>query len=220
MAWRLLLILLVGLVGGASLHAQLPYRLSLAYDTELPDEKGLRDLLTIPQAYAQRGERTQAVKNLVNTLREAGFLAASLDSITGDTAFSMTAYLHVGRSYRWAQLGRGNVEDQILNRTGFRDRLYYNRPLNVRQVNRLFRQIITYCENHGYPFASIRLDSVEFDGEAMRAVLQLTKNREFRIDSIQVKGDAKIGVKYLSNYLGIKAGSLYDQSRLDRISTR
>ena len=66
---------------------------------------------------------------------------------------------------------------------------------NYKQVAKLHEKLLTYCENNGYPYASVKLDSIEFSEFSIKAELNLTKNKEFHIDSIIMEGSAKIAPK-------------------------
>jgi hypothetical protein len=80
--------------------------------------------------------------------------------------------------------------------------------------------VLTYCENNGYPFASVKLDSLNTDSQQLKAKLFLTKNRLITIDSIILRGDGRISNKYLSNYLGLRLPSIYREDVIKKISTR
>ncbi|MGD1844201.1 MAG: hypothetical protein ACFB10_02290 [Salibacteraceae bacterium] len=179
----------------------------------------LGTLVNYRPAYATAEERLAVLRNILSDLREAGYLAASADSLEPDSNL-LTAHIRLGETYQWARLKRGNVEDYILQRTGFRDRLFYQKRLNLKQVNQLFDRVVSWCENNGYPFATIRLDSTQFENNSLEASLHLEKNQLFRIDSIAVDGDSKLSKQYLSSYLNIEEGALYNESLLARISTR
>lgn len=187
-------------------------------DPEVPGPK-LGTIINYRLSYPTSFEREQTLQNILSELHEAGYLAASADSLERDSNH-LTAFIRLGHTYKWASLKRGNVEDYILQRTGFRDRLFYQKRLSLKQVNLLFERIVSYCEDHGYPFATIQLDSVAFDGHQLEASLKLEKSRIFRIDSIQIEGDSRLALQYVSSYLNIAEGDLYNEALLGRISTR
>jgi hypothetical protein len=66
-----------------------------------------------------------------------------------------------GEIFRMVSLGQGNVSDEIMNKIGFR-------PFNIKishfltQITKLLNEILNYAENHGFPFASVKLDSISF----------------------------------------------------------
>lgn len=164
-------------------------------------------------------ERHQELQNYLSQFYDRGYLAATFDSLVEDSTM-LVAYINPGRVYKWVTLKQGNVDEGILSKVGFREKLYSNKPIYYKQVRKLHEKLLTYCENNGYPFASVKLDSIEFSEFSIEAKLNLTKNIEFHIESIIIKGDAKIVPVYLYNYLSIKPGDLYNESLVSKISSR
>jgi outer membrane protein assembly factor BamA len=152
-------------------------------------------------------------------LYDLGYLAASMDSTVKDS-LTHTSFLSIGKPYKWIRLSPGNVDEGILSETNFRERLYSNRPVYFRNIRKLQERILDYCENNGYPFAEVRLDSVTLREGEISARLWLSKNTQVRVDSITVKGKATISPVYLHSYLGIKPGNLYNESLVREISNR
>jgi outer membrane protein assembly factor BamA len=74
--------------------------------------------------------------------------------------------------------------------------------------------ILDNVENMGYPFASIYLDDIIINGEEVEATLKIDKKTAIKFDALKKEGDLKISDAYLSNYLGIKKGDLYDKSKV------
>lgn len=145
-----------------------------------------------------------------NSLVADGRLEASCDSVheQGDTAL---VFLHVGPRYRWARLGVGNVPAEIASATHFRERFYTERPITPRQMARLFEGLLDHCETNGHPFAAVKLDSIHPSEDGLKAVIRLERGPLTRVDSIIVKGDARIGQRYLWSHLGIRPGDLYNE---------
>ncbi len=152
-----------------------------------------------------------------------GYLAASFDSTVRDS-ISTTAYLTVGAIYKWARLSSGNSNEAVLSKIGFRDKLYNKKRFNYTEVRKLQEKLIEYYENHGYPFVSVKLDSLEFlsekDTEYIKARISVTKNTQYKVDSIIIKGGAKIAPVYIYNYLSVKPGDLYNEEIISKISAR
>jgi outer membrane protein assembly factor BamA len=80
--------------------------------------------------------------------------------------------------------------------------------------------LLVYYENHGYPFAKIKLDSIKINGTSISAALKVDKKSVETIDSIVINGNLKLSPQYLYGYLGIKPGDLYDESKVAAISSR
>ncbi|MFT7589183.1 MAG: outer membrane protein assembly factor BamA, partial [Limisphaerales bacterium] len=75
-------------------------------------------------------------------------------------------------------------------------------------------------ENHGYPFAEIKLDSVQILDDQISASLNLSKHRFIRIDSIRVLGDVALSRSYLRAYLDLQEGQAYNEAAISAISNR
>jgi outer membrane protein assembly factor BamA len=163
--------------------------------------------------------RSKEVNKFLAQLYEAGFLAASVDSMVALDK-SLTAFIYMGKQYEWARLTKGNVNEEFLNASGFSEKNFNGKTFSIKRFAQLQQKILTECENNGYPFAGIRLDSVEIKEEGISATLNLTKGDLVKIDSVLIKGTAKIKPVYLFNYLSIKRGDVYREKNIKSISTR
>lgn len=175
--------------------------------------------LKIRDEYPDSISRNKARQKLLFNLYDQGYLAAGIDSIKTDSLTS-TVFVHLGQKYNWILLTRGNVEEEILSEIGYRQKIYQRKPIYFREVRQIEEKILKFMENHGYPFASIKLDSISLGSGSIQAVLRITKNHIYHIDSLHIKGTATISRIYLYNYLGIKPGSLYNEELIRQISTR
>ena len=159
------------------------------------------------------------ITSALNQLNQKGFLTATTDSIVVDSSF-YHIYLHLGKTYKWTSLTNKNIDEEVLSKLGFRDKLYYNKPFNEKQIQNFFKKVILYYENNGHPFASIKLDSVQIDKNKLSAQLYIEKNKLYKIDSVLIKGNATISHQYIKNYIKIKDGDLYNEESIRKISAR
>jgi len=151
---------------------------------------------------------------------EKGYLTASIDSIYEDSS-NIQAWLHTGEMYRMSIIRPGNAPSVILSQSGYKEKLYSGRPFKISEINTLSENIITYCENNGYPFASVRLDSVSIhEDKSIAASLDLNLNQQVTIDTIIVKGNSKLHRKFIRNYFNIKQGDLYNESRINKVEDK
>ena len=148
---------------------------------------------------------------ILGKLLKAGHLEAAYDScfVFGDTT---TCALHVGPAYRWARLSSSGVDRAIATEARFRDRYFNGQPIVPIQVARLFEKLLDLCENTGYPFASIGLDSLQNTGEGLDAVVKLDKGVFVKVDSVVLKGNAKVSDRFLQAQIGIRPGDPYNES--------
>jgi len=159
------------------------------------------------------------LQKIISNLQSNGYLSSSFDSVHYDST-GCIAYLYLGDKYHWASLRKGNVDDIYLTGTGFRNKLFQKKLFRYDQVSRILDNIIVNCENHGYPFATIKLDSIFFSEKEIQASLNLDRGRFCKIDSVVMKGKEVVAPVYIYNYIGIKPGGIYDESKIKRITVR
>lgn len=175
--------------------------------------------IKITYTFADSLNRKKELNKILIALYGNGYLAASFDSFAVDTT-SLIAFLNLGELYKWVNLGKGNVDEGLLSEIGFREKIYRNKPVDLNNLRKIQDRILTYCENSGYPFAEIKLDSVNTESGTVSAALHVIKNQFVILDSIIVKGNAKLSRVYLYNYLAIRPGTYYNEALISKISTR
>jgi outer membrane protein assembly factor BamA len=214
----LLLITLLSLSVGT--NAQKNIALNFVQKDSLNEAvKDHRKKISEVKSYRDSNEVNNAINSLILDLQSDGFLAASVDSIIRDSLHT-TAFIFAGDRYMWGQIRRGNVAEDYLSGTGFRNKLFYEDPFAYDEVARLLKRINRNCENNGYPFASVKLDSIEITNNEFSAALSLDRNKFVTIDSIIMKGVSVVAPVYIYNYIGIAPGNVYDESQLKKISGR
>lgn len=165
------------------------------------------------------------LKNITTQLYAQAYLEASVDS-TARQDSTITAWLHIGPAYEWASLRNGNVDSDLLNRSGFRPRLFDGKPLRFAELQKMQERLLQQAENSGFPFAKVWIDSVHFDRladagqQAVVASIFLNPGPLFLYDSLNVEGDVKISKNYLRQYLGIHEEEPYSRQQVLRIRQR
>lgn len=160
-----------------------------------------------------------AIKNITTQLYQNAYLTTHIDSITTDSTAFMLHY-NLGKQIKWANLTTQTIDEGILSKIGFRDKIYNNRPFNQNQLKRFFDKVISFYENHGYPFASIQLDSVQITDYNLSANLSINKNQLYKIDSVAIKGNATVSDDYIKNYIRINDEDIYNEELIKKINTR
>ncbi|HLG34270.1 MAG TPA: BamA/TamA family outer membrane protein [Bacteroidia bacterium] len=196
-------------------HAQ--YKLNINFcDTVNPETQ---KLLSYKKEFRDSLSRGKEIQKIIENFRSEGFLAAGFDSLQKDST-KLTACLHTGEKYTWLKLGAGNVDEGILRSSGFSEKIFSGQIVDYKRASKFMEKILVWCENNGYPFASVRLDSISIDGGNITTQLNLSRNKLIRIDSVVVYGSAKIAPVYLYSYLSIKPGSIYNESLIRDIRSR
>lgn len=167
-----------------------------------------RTFSTTDQAMVQEELLTKAYRN--------GYIASEILMDTSDSGILLM--LTLGESYEWASVNTDEATNELMRQAGVRVRQMNGKPISPRQLALIKERTITYLENHGYPFATIGLDSVEFEDRSVSAQFVLEKGPFITIDSVNVKGDLRLRKTYLTNYLGIHEGSPYSEKQIQQIS--
>ncbi|KAA9340107.1 BamA/TamA family outer membrane protein [Adhaeribacter soli] len=157
----------------------------------------------------------QVVRNLVLALQKDAYLTASADSffLKKDTLF---VDLYIGQPFKWVALKNGNLSEGLLQKSGFRERFYRNKPFNPDDFVKLQKRVVEYTENSGYPFASLKLDSVQITGNGeVQAIARLTRGPLITFDSVVVQGRTKTQSRFLSRYLQIRPGQPYEHRKVE-----
>ena len=160
-----------------------------------------------------------ALTQQIAFLHGQGYLEASIDSCKRDSS-TTTCPLSVGRVYKWARLSGSGIPVEIASEARFREKLYTDRPVDPKAVQRLFEDLLARCENDGYPFARVKLDSLRSQDEGLSARVLLEKGRLVKIDSVVVRGTARTSERYLHSLIGIRPGDLYNESLVRGVELR
>ena len=159
------------------------------------------------------------ISNLPAILGSKGYPTASVDSISLKENFAYIK-LFLGRQYHWIKLIPANIEKKAIDESGFMEKNFTGKLLNMQQLQTVQHRVLNYYEKNGFPFAEIFLDSVKLDDDKMEALLKARKGPLYHIDSMRVFGKGKISKKFLQHYLSISNGSIYNKDKLEQVDKR
>ncbi len=159
------------------------------------------------------------INNLPALLSTKGYPTASVDSVWEDTA-SVSIKLFLGKQYQWIKLLPDSIEKKALDQSGFFEKNFTNKLLNIQQLQTIQLRVLNFYENNGYPFAQVFLDSVRLEEDKINALLKVKKGPLYHLDSIRVFGKVKISKNFLSHYLSIPNGSLYNKEKLEQVRNK
>jgi outer membrane protein assembly factor BamA len=201
-----------------SLHATSQNNYSLVIEPVDKSESFLKEL-ELQNSFSNKEACAAYLQQLIAKLQAKGFVTSSIDSVRLDSA---NAYikLFIGTIYKWENITANAAAAQWLKQIGWNEHSFGNQQLNYAQVQTLQEKMLDYFEKHGYPFATIFLDSFQFRGDKVSARFNIKTGPLYKIDSIQITGNAKISNDYLQSFLDIKNGSVYNKEKLQNISTR
>jgi outer membrane protein assembly factor BamA len=209
------LLLLLFLIAGTA-FAQQPNYLKVVVSEE---QKQIFKKYSFKKEFTDSLSRKSVMTDLLTELWKDGYITASYDSVKIDSV-TLTAYLNIGKKISWVKLKKGNAENALLQEAGYKEKNFTGKAIDFTDVAKLNENILVYCENNGYPFASVKLDSVIFSDSTITASINVTKNKKIVIDSVNMKGKAKLAKIYLYNYLDVHPGDLYNEWKVASISKK
>ena len=159
------------------------------------------------------------INSLPSLLSSRGYPAASVDSIW-ETTDTTGIKLFLGKQYQWIKLVTDSIDKKAIGESGYLERNFANRLLNMQQLQNIQLKILNYYEKNGYPFAKVFLDGINLEEEKITAFLKVNRGPLYHVDSIRLLGKAKISKNFLQHYLGIPNGSIYNKEKLQQVSKR
>lgn len=157
------------------------------------------------------------IGTLPETLVNRGFAGASVDSVLYDSTFA-AVHLYLGEKFKWIEINTDSVDKNMLNSIGWNEKQFVKKPFDPLQLEFQKERIVNYYENSGYPFAAVSLENITIYGDKISAALKVKKGILYHFDSIHVFGNVKIKNKFLQHYLGLTNGSVFNKSKLKKVS--
>lgn len=166
---------------------------------------------------ASKELRAKEINNALIQLYAESYVEAQIDSsiIKERTEY---VYISLNKKYKWHKLSKGNLDQVVINDINFNESDYNGQGFNYNKLLSIEESIIIYFENHGYPFASIALDSISIIDQQISAAFKLIQGPLIYIDTINIKGFTDIHPKYLYQLMDVKPGDVYNESKIKRIN--
>lgn len=160
-------------------------------------------------------EMDDVLEELERLVLSYGYIAhtKAVDTIND----SLNIRYDLGPAYAWGALRTSDEVEWLLAKSGVNLRRFQRENVSPYRLHRAMNKGLFYLENNGFPFASYRLDSVLIEENSVTAELVLEKGRYVSIDSVVIEGDLQLRHSYLTNFLGIKEGSAYNERAIQRI---
>jgi outer membrane protein assembly factor BamA len=159
------------------------------------------------------------IDQFMHKFYEKGFLLAGYHTEKTDSG-SVRVILNPGQAFLWANLEQGNLPDDIFIKTGLRKEIFEGRIFNFSRITRLFRTVVQYAENHGYPFASVKLSKIRIDGNRIAAEVYYNPGPFIRFNNVSFSSGINLNTSFLEAFLNIRPGMTYDQRKIENIPHR
>jgi hypothetical protein len=141
---------------------------------------------------------------ILTQLQAKGYIAASMDSLV-EQKKETTAYLYLGKKYSWKKISIPDEVKLVSSQIG---------------INYLIDTLLNYYQNNGYPFAQLKFDSISILNDEITGKLNIDKGILYKLDSINIIGNASISYDFLYKYLGIQKNSIYNKTLLISIDEK
>ncbi|MBQ7489225.1 MAG: BamA/TamA family outer membrane protein [Bacteroidales bacterium] len=195
----------------SSLYAQ--HKVSLCTDNKVVKECAKKAGLT--RRISNRTTLDSRLTKFTTLCRGKGFLTFSVDSVRSDST-SYYIYCFEGEQYGESFITVEGEALEAVETAGLRRYLNDGR-LPFAEYDELSTKIIAYYENHGFPFTEVSLNNIQTEGGKITAELSVDRGNFIIVDTIIVKGDAKLRAAYLYPYLGIRKRKAYSENTMRRV---
>lgn len=173
----------------------------------------------LPASVRDSAAAREAFQQAPLSLFALGYVAAHIDSVVYEKA-QATAFVHLGACYRWVSIRPGNVPPELLHQSRLQERQWLNKPLEPKLFYPAFERMLRTCEDNGYPFASVRLDSLREEQGRVSAAFNLQRGPYITLDSVVVGDNPGVARYVVLRYLGLREGMPYNETKIAQLSTR
>ncbi len=158
--------------------------------------------------YQSWNEYNSDVLSLQKESFSKGLLEFSIDSLTTKDSLTFKPYLTFGNPYHWNSIELFNKGIKIpkIVMGNWKRKLITPEDLTKRIDN-----IINFFQKNGYPFTSVKIDSINIHNEKISGYLAINPGVKIKWDKLIIKGDIALKKYYLENYLAVKTGKLYNE---------
>ncbi len=156
-----------------------------------------------------------SVKQIINKLYTKGYLDVTYKFHVADS--SCRVLIDPGKRYKWISLSKGNMPESVLHQANVKTGIFNDRIFKFQALLRMYRSVLNWSENNGYPFATVGLKRLKIEEEGIQAELDYLPGHHINFDTLSVMGTRNISEKFLSAYLDILPGNPYDRSKVVHI---
>jgi len=191
------------------------YSLHLKFNDEQKITRRLKNQIN----FSNKTDLNKELQKIITQLQSFGFLTVNVDSIVS-LDFNTTTYLTLGQRYKWTELKIDKKDALVFADAGLEEKNYHQQFFSPKELSKIHMRLLNYLENNGYPFASIKFDSVLILPNSISAKLKIEKNKLIFIDSIKQEPNIVVSKNFISHYLQIKEGMPYSEKRNAEISKK
>jgi outer membrane protein assembly factor BamA len=149
---------------------------------------------------------------------EKGYLLFSIDSLICSPKDAKTNF-YVGPKFKKLFLSIDQNQRKFIGNTSAAvEKIIGKNAFTPKNVALILQQIENNLLNKGYPFTSVRLDSIHFQNDDLYAHLHIEENKRITWGEIVIKSNTPINSKLIQSYIQIQSGDLFREEQLQNIS--
>lgn len=173
----------------------------------------------IPSLCRHTAQADQHLHKLISRLHQQNYIAANIDSmwLQHDT---IKAIIYVGPCMHILHTRILCPQCNNNDYPSFKADKYLQNIHNINELQAYANHILTYLENHGYPFAKVQIDHLLPATQGMGATLLVEKNNYIVLDSLVQQGNHKLRPSFLYGYLGLKRKKAYNASLINKVNDK
>ncbi len=173
----------------------------------------------LPSKYPNEDTARKALNKMLLDFQKKAYWEASLATWEIHEDKNITALIKIGTPYHWQELQQGNLDPLVAQQVNFKEKYYTQRPVYQSEIEKLKENILKYSENHGFPFATFKLDSLVINTDKkLSASINYQQGPKILFDTLQIRGNVVIKSKFLAKFLHIKSGKIFEQNRIDKMA--
>lgn len=166
---------------------------------------------------------------IANSLQERGYFHAEFDTVEMQKIDSAKTVLFINLSEgKPTLIHKINFGKSVQDSARIENILsqLQNAPLANSNIDYALSEVLDYFENKGFPFSSIRIESVEFENDSTdedylaNLILYIEGGKKSTIDKIEIEGNDKTKDFVIVRALQFKSGEEYSQKKIDEIPER
>ena len=176
-------------------------------------EKKVLDELIYQKKHSDTLLLKQEIINIQQKLKNRGYFTSTLNSIKKDK-LNYIAYFSLYQRTEQVKLSL----NKDLAKTFFdSEKSTINLPID--ELQKTLQNISKKLDDDGFSFSKVQLTNISIKKDTLFANLIVNKSTQRKINKVILKGYDDFPKSFLKNYYQIKSGTIFNQKKIDEIST-
>jgi outer membrane protein assembly factor BamA len=194
------------------MFAQTNYSLEIIINKQAKPAKPIQ----FTNSFTDSVSREQEIDRITQQYLFNGYFELQRDSINYKNK-NAKLFLSLNTPYKWASIKTHYTNPALASDHSLDSRFFANSKFSFTQLQQFKETIIRHFENSGYPFASVKLDSIDTKNSKLSAVLIIQEGPFVVFDTIILHGFTDINLHYIQQYTGIKIGDPYQEELIQKL---